>query len=82
MNETGHAFNFIMAVVSKRWFDTLPTDLQAMVLATADEVGTEINPWEVDFLARQRRVWVERGGEVDVFSPSDKMEMMAKVGTV
>jgi len=82
MNETGHAFNLIIATVSKRWFDTLPTEFQAMVLATAKEVGTEVNPWEIDFLARQRKVWVEKGGELDVFSPADQTEMMAKVGTV
>jgi TRAP-type transport system periplasmic protein len=82
MNETGHAFNFIMAIVSKRWFDTLPAELQTMVLATAQEVGTEVNPWEVDFLARQRKVWVEKGGELEVLSPADKAEMMAKVGSV
>jgi TRAP-type transport system periplasmic protein len=60
MNETSHAFVVILAVVSKRWLDTLPADLQAMVLATAHEAGTEVNPWAMDFLARQRKVWVER----------------------
>ena len=50
--------------MSKRWFDTLPGDLQAMVLATAQETGTEVNPWQIDFQARQRKTWVEKGGRV------------------
>jgi TRAP-type transport system periplasmic protein len=82
MNETGHSFNIIMAAMSKRWFDTLPPDLQAMVLATAEEVGAGINPWVLDFLVRQRKIWVEKGGELESLSPADKAEMMTKVGPV
>jgi TRAP-type C4-dicarboxylate transport system substrate-binding protein len=59
---TGYAFTFELAVMSKRWFDKLPTDLQAVMLAVAQEVGTEVNPWDIDFLARQRKTWVEQGG--------------------
>jgi len=82
VNETGHAFVFVLAALSKRWFDTLPADLQAMVLATAQETGTEVNPWQIDFLTRQRKTWVEKGGELAVLSPADKAEMMARTGTV
>jgi TRAP-type transport system periplasmic protein len=81
-NETGHAFVFEMATMSKRWFDTLPADLQAIVIATAQETGTEVNPWVIDFLARQRKTWVEKGGELIALSAADKSEMMAKIGTV
>jgi TRAP-type C4-dicarboxylate transport system substrate-binding protein len=82
MNEAGYSFAFSFAALSKRWFDTVPADLQAMVLATAKETGTEINPWAIDFLARQRKTWVEKGGEFDVLSPADKAEMMEKTGAV
>jgi hypothetical protein len=53
-----------------------------MVLATAEEIETIVNPWEIDFLAQQRKIWVEKGGEIDVLSPADKDEMMAKLSTV
>jgi TRAP-type C4-dicarboxylate transport system substrate-binding protein len=82
MNETGHSFNIIMAAMSKRWFDTLPPYLQTIVLATAQEVGAGINPWVLDFLVRQRKIWVEKGGELESLSSADKAEMMAKVGPV
>lgn len=71
-----------MGSLSKRWFETLPPDLQAMVLATAHETGTEVNPWTVDFLVRQRKTWVEKGGELDMLSAADKAELMAKTRTV
>jgi TRAP-type C4-dicarboxylate transport system substrate-binding protein len=81
-NETGNAFVFTLAALSKRWFDTLPADLQAMVLAAAQEAGTTMGPWQDDFLARQRKTWVDKGGELDVLSPADRTEMMAKLGSV
>jgi TRAP-type C4-dicarboxylate transport system substrate-binding protein len=68
--------------VKARWFDTLPADVRAMVLATAEEIGTIVNPWEIDFLAQQCKIWVEKGGEIDVLSPAEKDEMMAKLSTV
>jgi TRAP-type transport system periplasmic protein len=82
LNETGQAVIFSLAAMSKRWFDTLPADLQGMVLATAQEVGTEVNPWEIDFLARQRKSWVDKGGEIDVLSAADHAELMAKTATI
>ena len=80
MNEAGQSFVFSLAVMSKRWFDTLPADLQALVLATAK--GIDVNPWEVDFLARQRKTWVEKGGELNALSAADHAELMAKTGTI
>jgi TRAP-type C4-dicarboxylate transport system substrate-binding protein len=82
MNETNNSYIFVWAAMSKRWFDTLPADLQPMVLATAQETTTEVVPWIIDFSARQRKVWVEKGGQIDVLSPTDKAELMAKLSTV
>ena len=81
-NETGQAYVFSLAALSKRWFATLPADLQTIVLATAQETGTQVNAWEIDYLVQQRQTWIEKGGELDVLSPADKAEMMAKMGGV
>ena len=82
LNETGHSFVFSLAAMSRRWFDTLPPDLQDIVLATARAAAAEVNPWELDFLARQRKTWVEKGGVLDEFSPADKAELLAKTGSI
>jgi TRAP-type transport system periplasmic protein len=81
-NETAQAYVFALIALSKRWFETLPTNLQTMVLATAQEVSTEMNPWIIDFLARQRKLWVQRGGQFDVLSAADRAEMMARTSTI
>jgi TRAP-type transport system periplasmic protein len=81
-NETAQAYVFALIALSKRWLETLPTDLQTMVLVTAQEVSTEVNPWVTDFLARQRKIWVEKGGKLDVLSAADKAEMIARTSTI
>jgi hypothetical protein len=53
-----------------------------MVLATAQEIAIEVNPWEVDFLARQRKIWVEKGAEIDILSAADHAALMAKTATI
>jgi TRAP-type C4-dicarboxylate transport system substrate-binding protein len=82
INETGNGYIFTYAAMSKRWFATLPADLEAMVLATATETTTAVTPWIVDFQARQRKVWVDKGGELDTLSAAEKTEMMAKLSSV
>ena len=52
------------------------------MLATAREMGAAVNPWEIDFLARQRQIWVEKGGVLDVLPPAEKAELMAKTGSI
>jgi TRAP-type transport system periplasmic protein len=79
MNETAHAFTFSFVAMSRRWFDTLPADLQPIVLAAAKEAGTGVNQWQIDFLARQRSVGIENGGELDTLPPAERADMMVKV---
>src|SRR6516165_8118503 len=45
--EINQPFIFSMAFLSKKWFDSLPADLQAIVDADAARAAVEVNPWEV-----------------------------------
>ncbi len=82
INETGHAFVFTTVVFSKRWFDGLPPDLQGIVLATSQELRDGITAWWADFLVQQRKVWVEKGGEITTLSAADKSELMHKMAPI
>ena len=79
MTETGHSYIFSVAMLSKRWFDALPADLQAAVMTTANEVKAEVVPWSLDFLQAQRKEWVAKGGEVIRLSDADHAELMTKM---
>jgi TRAP-type C4-dicarboxylate transport system substrate-binding protein len=82
MIETHHAYVLSTAMVSKRWFDGLPADLQAAVMTTAKQVEGEVIPWSLDFLVSQRKVWVEKGGEMTPLPEGDRKELMQKMSTV
>jgi TRAP-type C4-dicarboxylate transport system substrate-binding protein len=80
--ETGHAYIISMVTVSKRWLDSLPGDLQAAIVATAKQNDAEITSWQLDFLARQRKTWVDKGGELIALSPADKAELIQRTSTI
>jgi TRAP-type C4-dicarboxylate transport system substrate-binding protein len=80
--ETGQAYVFSESVVSKRWFDALPADLQAAVMSTSKAALDEVVPWSLDFLVAQRKTWIEKGGELIALPAADKADMMAKVAPV
>ena len=82
MTETGHAYIFSIAMLSKRWFDSLPADLQGLVMSTAKQAAAEAASWERDFLAEQRKAWTDKGGEVIPLPAADKAEMMARLASV
>jgi TRAP-type C4-dicarboxylate transport system substrate-binding protein len=82
ITETGHAYVFSIAMLSKRWFDGLPADLQGIVMATADQVRAEVIPWSLDFLVQQRKTWAEKGGEVIALPVAERAELMAKMAPV
>jgi TRAP-type C4-dicarboxylate transport system substrate-binding protein len=82
ITETGQSYIFSVAMVSKRWFDGLPSDLQGQVMAAAKQAGTEATPWSFDFVNSQRKAWTEKGGELIAFPAADRAEMMAKLASV
>jgi len=82
MTETGQSYIFSMAVMSKRWFDALPADLQGIVMSTNKQAAAEAIPWSLDFLVDQRKAWAAKGGEVIALPAADKAELMAKLGSV
>ena len=82
MTETGQAYIFSIAVVSKRWFDSLPADLQELVMAAAKQAGAEATPWSLDFIVSQRKVWTDKGGELIALPAADKVEIMSKLASV
>jgi TRAP-type C4-dicarboxylate transport system substrate-binding protein len=79
VTETGQAYFFSTAFLSKRWLDGLPADLQALVMATSKQAGIDASPWASDFIVAQRRVWPGRGGEIIALAPAEKAELMARL---
>ena len=82
ITETGHNYIFSMAFLSKKWFDALPADLQKILREDAAKASDETDPWAKDFFNGQRKVWVEKGGELIQLPPEEEASMMKSLSTV
>jgi TRAP-type C4-dicarboxylate transport system substrate-binding protein len=76
ITETGHNYIFSVAEFSKKWFEALPPDLQKIIRDDAQKAALAINPWEAKFFEEQRKVWVDKGGELIRLPPEEHAAMM------
>jgi TRAP-type C4-dicarboxylate transport system substrate-binding protein len=81
ITETNQPFIFSMAFLSKKWFDALPKDLQKIIDAEGAKAAKTVNPWEIDFFAKQRLVWAEHG-ELISLPPAEQSSMMESLRSV
>jgi TRAP-type transport system periplasmic protein len=74
---------FLIVEVSKRWYDALPKDLQEIIDRDGAAESVAINPFAAELLAKARKSWVDKGGEL-ISLPADEqasmMSMLASVG--
>jgi TRAP-type transport system periplasmic protein len=74
---------FLVIEVSKKWYDSLPKDLQEIIDRDGAAESVAINPFAAELHAKARKSWVERGGEL-ISLPADEqasmMSMLASIG--
>jgi TRAP-type transport system periplasmic protein len=75
---TNDTFINSIAVVSKAWLDTLPPDLQKVVIDAAAPVQTKTQAWEFDFNKELAGQWQGLGGTVYMLPADDlaRLKMM------
>jgi TRAP-type C4-dicarboxylate transport system substrate-binding protein len=71
-----------IGVMSKKWLDTLPPDLQKVVRDSGEKVTAEITPYVKEFFAEQIKVWGTRGGEIVDLPKGEYDAMTAKIVTI
>jgi TRAP-type C4-dicarboxylate transport system substrate-binding protein len=76
VTETGQPFIFSMAFLSKKWFDSLPKNLQTIITMDAAKDAAKLNPWAIDFNQRMRKIWMQHGGKLIELSPQQHAKMM------
>jgi TRAP-type C4-dicarboxylate transport system substrate-binding protein len=83
ITETNQPAIFIILEVSKKWYDSLPKDLQDIVDRDGAAVSTALSPVALKMDQDQRKAWVDGGGEL-ISLPRDEqasmMKMLASVG--
>ena len=81
--ETDQPVVSLVVEISRKWFDSLPPDLQQIVEKDAAAEAVGINPVAAELFAKARNGWVDSGGEL-IGLPRDErsamMQMLASVG--
>lgn len=62
-------------VVSKIWLNTLPPDLQKIVIDDGRLVSHDIHSWNQDFIKSQTAKWVAQGGVLNTFSAAQLKQL-------
>src|ERR1700726_2548353 len=79
---THHAAIFLVVEVSRKWYDSLPADLQEIVDRVAAREATAINP-QLDELEKQAiKTWSNNGGELIDLPADEQIEMFKILASV
>jgi TRAP-type C4-dicarboxylate transport system substrate-binding protein len=76
VTETGQPAVFVIAEISKTWYDALPADLQKIVDSDAAAAQAAIGPVASDIVAKARKGWTDSGGELISLPPDEEAELM------
>jgi TRAP-type transport system periplasmic protein len=82
VTETDQPYVTSIAVLSKKWVDGLPPDLQKIVLDDAAKISVDIMPFVDQFFDEQREVWKKSGGNVIHLPEADQTEMLNKISSI
>jgi TRAP-type transport system periplasmic protein len=82
VTETDQPYVTSIAVLSKKWVDGLPPDLQKIVHDDAAKVSSDIVPFVIQFFDAQRKIWLDSGGQANRLPPEDQAELIAKVSSI
>jgi len=82
ITETNQPSIFLVLEVSKKWYESLPDDLQHVIDKDAAVETVAINPAAADLLNRARAAWVSGGGELNSLPPDEQAAMIRTIASV
>jgi TRAP-type C4-dicarboxylate transport system substrate-binding protein len=84
VTETGQPAIFAIVEISKKWYETLPPDLQQIIDQTAARESVAVNPQAADITQNTRKLWTDTGGELISLPPDEQtalLKLLSSVGT-
>ena len=73
---------FLIAEINKKWYDSLPLDLQKIIDKDAAEQAVAIGPVAVDMRKKSEAAWTASGGEEINLPPDEQVQMMKTLSSV
>jgi len=80
--ETDQPYVSSISVLSKKWVEGLPPDLQKIVRDDAAKVSVDIIPFIDQFFDAQRKLWIDSGGSATKLPAADQAAMLAKISSI
>jgi TRAP-type C4-dicarboxylate transport system substrate-binding protein len=82
VTETGQPAIVPIVEISKKWYDALPGDLRQMIDTEGANESQAIHPFALDFNAKARQGWLDKGGELISLPPDEQALMMETLSSV
>jgi TRAP-type C4-dicarboxylate transport system substrate-binding protein len=82
VTETDQPYVTSIAVLSKKWVEGLPPDLQKIIRDDGAKVSTDIIPFVDTFFDEQRNVWIASGGSAIHLPAEDQAALLAKISSI
>jgi TRAP-type C4-dicarboxylate transport system substrate-binding protein len=82
VTQTGQPYVSSISVISKKWLDGLPPDLQKIVKDDAMKVSVDILPFVDQFFDEQIKVWKGSGGVIESLPTADQDDMIQKISSI
>jgi TRAP-type transport system periplasmic protein len=82
VTDIGQPVVFGLAAVSKKWYDTLPPDLQQIIDKDAAAAQLQVGPQDVEIIARANKAWTDSGGELINLPPDEQATLLKTFASV
>jgi TRAP-type transport system periplasmic protein len=82
VTETGQPTIFLIVEISKKWYDSLPADLQQILDKDAAAQSLAINPQAIKINDQARKAWTAAGGELIALPPDEQASMLKILASV
>lgn len=79
---TNDTYIISLTVISKAWFDTLPPDLQKIVIQAGKDVQAKAQAWNITFTKGLVDTWTKQGGTVHTLPDADLAKMKTLLAPV
>jgi len=73
---------FLVAEVSRKWYETLPADLQQAVDRAAANEAVAINAQAIEIENQASKTWTERGGELIALPDDERAALLKTLASV
>jgi len=73
---------FLVAEMNKKWYDSLPPDLQKIIDKDAAEQSVAIRSVAIEIRKKSEATWTAAGGEQITLPPDEQAEMMKTLSSV